>query len=265
MQKYSTARIADSDITAINFRDTVSSIENIILNRQREYICVCNTHSVVMAGNDATFQKALDHAAICTPDGMPIVWALKLYGYSDQDRVDGPNLTLKLCELSMRKKYRLFLYGGKEDTLMRLRAKLEVIYPGITISGSYSPPFRKLTELEDSEVVNLINSSQADIVFVSLGCPKQELWMYEHRDQINGVMIGVGAAFDYIVGNIKRPPLLFQRLGLEWLFRLLSEPRRLWARYAYNNPVYIYRFIKSYKRNKKYTLDQRESLNRGSF
>lgn len=252
--KYNVGKIINSNISTLSFKETVSAIETWISKRQKKYVCICNTHSVVTASNDITFEEVLNEAGLCTPDGMPLVWALRSYGYTEQERVDGPNLMLKLCELSIVKKYKIFLYGGTKETLEELTQTLLKQYDGIEIVGTHSPPFRQLTQEEDNEVMNMINSTEADIVFVSLGCPKQEYWMYHHRDRINGIMIGVGAAFDFITGRIKRPPMLFQRLGLEWLFRLFKEPKRLWKRYAYNNPVYVYRFLKTYRKNKNIAM-----------
>ncbi|PFR30837.1 glycosyltransferase [Bacillus cereus] len=255
-QEIKFGRIADADIAALDFHETTNKIESWILNQENNYVCVCNTHSVVTSGNDQLFHKALDNAGLCVPDGMPLVWALKAYGYKNQDRVDGPNLMLKLCELSALKGYKIFLYGGTDETLEALEVELNQRFLNVKIIGKYSPPFRKLEKNEEQEIIHMINSTKPDLVFVSLGCPKQEIWMFNHKDKIDGVMLGVGAAFEFIIGNIKRPPLVFQKLGLEWLFRLMSEPKRLWKRYAYNNPVYIYRFLKNYKKNKRYTIKQ---------
>lgn len=252
--KYNVGKIINSNISTLSFKETVSAIEAWINKKQKKYVCICNTHSLVTASDDIIFEEVLNRAGLCTPDGMPLVWALKSYGYTEQERVDGPNLMLKLCELSTVKKYKIFLYGGTKETLDELTQTLLKQYDGIEIVGTHSPPFRQLTEEEDTAVVNMINSTEADIVFVSLGCPKQEYWMYHHRDRINGIMIGVGAAFDFITGRIKRPPIIFQKLGLEWLFRLLKEPKRLWKRYAYNNPVYVYRFMKTYRKNKNMAM-----------
>lgn len=261
--KYSFGRIITSPITALTFKQTIDELEKWVLAQQKRYVCICNTHSVVTASNDSLFETALTNADICTPDGMPLVWALRSYGFVDQDRVDGPNLMLKLCELSSAKRYRVFLYGGTDETLQQLVQRLSNLFPSLEIAGSYSPPFRSLTDSEDAQIVDMINSAKADFIFVGLGCPKQEIWMYRHRDNINGVMIGVGAAFDFITGNKKRCPEFMQRIGMEWLFRLMSEPGRLWKRYAYNNPVYIYRFIKTYKKNKKHTLTNNNLLQGG--
>jgi N-acetylglucosaminyldiphosphoundecaprenol N-acetyl-beta-D-mannosaminyltransferase len=248
--------ILKSKIAAISFRETIDIIENWIYNKKSKYVCICNTHSLVTAYNDSFFNDVLNNAGLCTPDGMPLVWALKLYGYKNQERVDGPNLMLKLCELAPQKNFKIFLYGGKQDTLERLEKKLKEDFNGINIVGKYSPPFRNLTDDEEREIREMINNSNADLIFVSLGCPKQEIWMYRQKDYIKGVMIGVGAAFDFIVGDIKRPPVIFQKLGLEWFFRLIAEPKRLWKRYAYNNPMFIYNFIKTFRSNKKRTMQE---------
>ncbi|PKG23704.1 WecB/TagA/CpsF family glycosyltransferase [Niallia nealsonii] len=247
-------KIIKTNITALTFNQTIDVIEGWIKNKKNDYVCVCNTHSLVTADEDEEFEEVLNNAGICTPDGMPLVWALKKYGYINQDRVDGPNLMLKLCELALLNGYRVYLYGGTNDNLNKLEKDLKNRFKGINIVGKYSPPFRELSKQEDDEIIDMINSTNPDLVFVSLGCPKQETWMYKHRNSINGIMLGVGAAFEFIIGNIKRPPIIFQKLGLEWLFRLISEPKRLWKRYAYNNPVYVYRFLQTYKKNKNYTI-----------
>lgn len=259
MKNNSFAHVLNSKITALDFKDTVEYIEHCInTNDKQKYVCVCNTHSLVTASNDAKFNDALENADICTPDGMPLVWALRMFGFENQDRVDGPNLMLKLCEEAAKKKYKVYFYGGTEETLERLEKKLKELYTDIDVVGSYSPPFRDLDEQELNQVHNHINQSNADLVFVSLGCPKQELWMHENSPHINGILLGVGAAFNFIIGDIKRPPLLFQKMGLEWFFRLLTEPRRLWKRYLYNNTAYIYKFLVTYKKNKKRNMIQQK-------
>ncbi|MFC7371384.1 WecB/TagA/CpsF family glycosyltransferase [Fictibacillus iocasae] len=248
--------ILNSKISANNFKSTITTIKNWVNAKEKnKYICVCNTHSLVSASKDKYFSSALEKADICTPDGMPLVWALKMYGFKEQDRVDGPNLMLKLCEESAMNNFKIYLYGGTEETLKRLEFKLKSLYMGIQIVGTYSPPFRQLSEEENELIRNNINQSNADLVFVSLGCPKQEMWMYENSSQINSILIGVGAAFNFIIGEIKRPPLILQKLCLEWLFRLLYEPKRLWKRYLYNNTLYILKFISTYSRNKKKNMN----------
>jgi N-acetylglucosaminyldiphosphoundecaprenol N-acetyl-beta-D-mannosaminyltransferase len=176
---------------------------------------------------------------MATPDGAPIAWMLRRTGFPDQKRINGPDLMLRYCEFAQDSGDSIFLYGATEETLKLLEGKLSAAFPRLRIAGVYSPPFRPLTEQEDYEVVQRINNSGAGTVWVSLGCPKQEVWMSEHKGRINAVMIGVGAAFDYHAGTIKRAPVFFQKNGLEWLFRFCAEPRRLWKRYLVTNTLFV--------------------------
>ncbi|MEK4012833.1 WecB/TagA/CpsF family glycosyltransferase [Peribacillus sp. FSL M8-0224] len=250
------AYILNSKVTALRFEEIVKKIENWVdMDDKQKYVCVCNTHSLVTAAEDEKFNQVLDNAEICTPDGMPLVWALKAVGYKEQDRVDGPNLMLKLCEQAEIKGYKVYFYGGTEEVLDRLNKHLLHLYPNLQVVGTYSPPFRSLSDEEKKEINNRINASSADLVFTSLGCPKQELWMYENSKAINSILLGVGAAFNFIIGDIKRPPAIFQKIGLEWLFRLICEPKRLWKRYLYNNTRYIYYYAKTFNKNKVKTLN----------
>ncbi|WKA57750.1 WecB/TagA/CpsF family glycosyltransferase [Planococcus shenhongbingii] len=246
--------VLDAKISARTFNETLALISQWGQLKAQKYVCVCNTHSLVTGYHNAAFKTVLAHSDLCVPDGMPLVFALRRLGFRKQDRVDGPNLMLALCDEAAKKGYRIFLFGGTEKNLARLEKKLTMDFPGIQISGSLSPPFRDLAEQEEEEIRQYINSKKADFVFVSLGCPKQETWMYRNRESINGVMIGVGAAFDFIVGDIKRPPLFFQKIGLEWLFRLIAEPKRLFKRYAYNNPAFLIGYIKTFKKDKRNTF-----------
>lgn len=204
------------------------------------YICVTSVHGVIMAQDDPEVAMVLNEADIATPDGMPVVWAMRSFGYRQQQRVYGPTLMLEICRSAEQAGDRIFLYGGREDTLPVLIERLLQKFPRLKIAGSYSPPFRALTEEEDRLVRDTINESQADIVFVGISTPKQEKWMYEHRGYFPGVtLIGVGAAFDFHAGRTKQAPAWMQRNGLEWLFRLSSEPTRLWRRYILVTPRFI--------------------------
>jgi N-acetylglucosaminyldiphosphoundecaprenol N-acetyl-beta-D-mannosaminyltransferase len=208
-------------------------------------------HSVVTAAQNSEFAKALNRADMATPDGAPVAWMLRRLGSKGQQRINGPDLMWRFCDASQSsdscergngKKAEapaIFLYGSTDGTLTMLKAKLLTAFPALKIAGMYSPPFRALTEAEDAAVVDAINASGARVVFVSLGCPKQELWMEAHRGRIQAVMIGVGAAFDYHAGTIKRAPRWMQDCGLEWLHRLASEPRRLWKRYLVTNTLFV--------------------------
>ena len=204
------------------------------------YICVTSVHGVITAFRRPAVRATLNSADIATPDGMPIVWALRSFGVKNQTRVYGPTLMIKMCEQAARLGQRLFFYGGREDTLGALRKRLTGRFPGLIIAGSYAPPFRPLTPAEDAQCTQRIIESDADIVFVGISTPKQERWMADHRERLPGViLVGVGAAFDFHAARVKQAPQWMQQAGLEWLFRLLMEPRRLWRRYILETPLFL--------------------------
>jgi N-acetylglucosaminyldiphosphoundecaprenol N-acetyl-beta-D-mannosaminyltransferase len=210
------------------------------VNARAHYICVTSVHGVIMAQDDPAIATVLNAADIATPDGMPLVWALRSFGVSGQQRVYGPTLMLELCRDAARTGARIFLYGGREATLPVLCARLQEQFPALQISGSYSPPFRPLTTEENEYVELLIRRADPDLLFVGISTPKQETWMYSHRSAFPGVtMIGVGAAFDFHAGRTRQAPSWMQRNGLEWLFRLLVEPARLWRRYLLITPRFL--------------------------
>jgi N-acetylglucosaminyldiphosphoundecaprenol N-acetyl-beta-D-mannosaminyltransferase len=205
-----------------------------------QYVCVTSVHEIMVARDDPEFAMILSQADIVTPDGMPIVWALRSFGVSGQPRVYGPTLMLRICERAAHSGLRIFLYGGRKDTLPVLESRLCKQFPGLIIAGSYSPPFRPLTDAEEVEIVKRIQGSDADIVFVGIGAPKQERWMHQHLGCFPGVtLIGVGAAFDFHAGRTRQAPAWMQHGGLEWLFRLGTEPARLWKRYLLITPRFL--------------------------
>lgn len=206
---------------------------------ERRYVCAANVHMVMEAYDSAEFQRIVNAAALVTPDGMPLVWMLRRLGYPDQQRVYGPDLTLHVAHEAVKKGVPVGLYGSSPETIQAFQRFLETEYPGIQVQYAYSPPFRELTREEDAQVVRDINNSGARILFVGLGCPKQERWMAAHLNYLNLVMLGVGVAFDFHAGHKLQAPGWMQKIGLEWLFRLLTEPRRLWQRYLYNNPRFM--------------------------
>lgn len=216
--------------------------------RTSRYVCVSNVHAVVTARSDNRLRAAINGADMATPDGMPLAWLISKRGDTHQERISGTELTHKICAEAARHGVPIYLFGSTGDTLRKLQATLLGQYPQLTISGSYSPPFRPLSQAEDDEVVGRINSLSPGIVFVGLGCPKQEIWMAEHRGRIHGVMIGIGAAFEFIAGTVRRPPLWMQKTGMEWLGRLLMEPRRLWKRYFVTNSIFIALVAKEFLR-----------------
>jgi N-acetylglucosaminyldiphosphoundecaprenol N-acetyl-beta-D-mannosaminyltransferase len=189
---------------------------------------------------DAAVLRILNAADIATPDGMPVVWALRSLGVKNQQRVYGPTLMLRLCEEAAKTGFRLFLFGGRSEALSGLERNLKARWPLLDICGTYSPPFRPLNPGEQREICERILSSGADLIFVGISTPKQEFWMWENRNSFPGVvMIGVGAAFDFHSGRVKQAPAWMQQCGLEWAFRLGMEPRRLWKRYLLVTPLFL--------------------------
>lgn len=226
-------------IAAISWVDALAKIFQWSLSRESRVVCICNVHSVVTASQDEAFGRVVHEADMATPDGAPVAWMLRRLGHAEQQRINGPDLMWRYCEQAQSRAEPLFFYGSSEETLATLKVKLLAAFPALNIAGAISPPFRTLTNDEDEAIVAQINASGAGVVFVSLGCPKQELWMAAHRGRIHAVMIGVGAAFDYHAGTIQRAPKWMQDGGLEWLHRLASEPRRLWRRYLVTNTLFV--------------------------
>ena len=206
--------------------------------RQSAYVTICNVHVVVTASRDPAYRSVISDSDMATPDGAPIAWMLRRLGYRNQPRISGPDLMWELCERSVQERLPVFFYGSTDATLSLLKRRLNETFPDLKIAME-SPPFRTLSVEEDAAAVERINASGAGFVFVGLGCPKQERWMASHRGIINAVMIGVGAAFDFHAGTVKRAPQWMQDHGLEWLHRLASEPGRLWKRYLVTNTLFV--------------------------
>jgi N-acetylglucosaminyldiphosphoundecaprenol N-acetyl-beta-D-mannosaminyltransferase len=233
------ANVLTAPIDVLTWEDALKRLSDWASRYESRYVCICNVHSVVTAGQDDSFGRAVAEADMATPDGAPVAWMLRRLGFSDQQRINGPDLMWKYCGQAAQTEEPIYLYGGIPETLTILQRRLLETFPGLKIAGAYSPPFRPLTDAEDNQVVEQINASGAGTVWVSLGCPKQEKWMAAHRGRVNAVMIGVGAAFDYHAGTINRAPVWMQNFGLEWLHRLCSEPGRLWKRYLVTNTLFI--------------------------
>lgn len=207
--------------------------------RESRYVTICNAHVVVTASRDSDYLAVISGSDMATPDGAPVAWMLRRVADDAQRRISGPDLMWKLLERSAENGLPVYFYGSMPDTLAQLCAVVERTFPGLKVTGTCSPPFRALSDVEDAEHVRHINESGAGLVFVGLGCPKQECWMAEHRGRVSAVMLGVGAAFDFHAGTVKRAPEWMQRNGLEWLHRLFSEPRRLWRRYLVTNTQFV--------------------------
>lgn len=236
--------ILEAFVEALTWDEAVSRIVKWGGAHESRYVCVCNVHSVVTTTQDIEFKVAVNNADMATPDGAPVAWALRRLGHEGQERINGPDLMMKYLAEAERSRQVVFFYGSTEATLSRLRTALLRRFPNLRIGGICAPPFHPLNKEEDDRIIRLINDSGAHVVFVGLGCPKQEKWMAAHRGRIHAVMIGVGAAFDYHSGMVRRAPLWWQRHGLEWLYRLASEPRRLFKRYMVTNTLFIFGFMR---------------------
>jgi N-acetylglucosaminyldiphosphoundecaprenol N-acetyl-beta-D-mannosaminyltransferase len=226
-------------VSGINMSDAIATIESWIERRMLNYVCITGAHGVLESRRDARLRDIHNRAGMVTPDGIPLVWMSRWLGARRVERVYGPDLMREISARSPARGYRHFYYGGAPGVAEQLTAALVAANPGLNVVGTLCPPFRALTPEEDKRVVEQINAVMPDIVWVGLSTPKQEHWMAAHFGRINSpVMIGVGAAFDFLAGTKRQAPRWMQRNGLEWLFRLCAEPRRLWRRYAYIVPVF---------------------------
>lgn len=222
----------------------VDTISGWVPKRKGRYICVSNVHMCMEVLDDQVFEKNVNGADMTVADGRPIFWAQKLLGCKKAGQVRGAELMLELCRLAPSRGWKIGVYGGARETLDLLDERLKQTCPGINLAYLHSPPFRELSEEELAEDINQISLSCVDILFVAIGCPKQEKWMAENTIKLSSVNIGVGAAIDFLAGRKKMAPDWLGKIGMEWLFRLLCEPRRLWRRYFYHNPRFIYYFMR---------------------
>ena len=237
MSTIKTCRIQGVNIAVTNMAQTVQYIENNLEKLRGKYICVSNVHTTVMAHDNPAYRNVQNSAAIALPDGKPLSVVSRKRGYTEAERVTGPDLMGELFARENGLKH--FFYGDKEETLQILQQKLKEKYPDIQIAGMISPPFRSLSQEEEKAYIQQINDSGADIIWIGLGAPKQENWMYEHQGMLHGVMIGVGAGFSYHAGLIKRAPEWMQKMSLEWLYRLMQDPVRLFKRYFTTNLKFL--------------------------
>jgi N-acetylglucosaminyldiphosphoundecaprenol N-acetyl-beta-D-mannosaminyltransferase len=229
-----------------NYRDVVGKLVQLGQSRQTSYVCVANVHMLVEGNQDTNFASLVNLADMVTPDGMPLVWGIKLLYGINQDRVAGMDLLPELLRASENEELTVFFYGGTESMLQLTDQYLATHFPGLEKKHFFSPPFRPLTEIEEEEIVHQINSSGANFVFVALGCPKQEKWMASMKGRIHACMIGIGGALPVMIGMQKRAPKWMQKTGLEWLYRLLQEPQRLFKRYAVTNSMFIWLLLKAW-------------------
>lgn len=235
--------------TYVNVGSKESFIEEIITlseNNSSSYVCLCNVHMLIEANDSKEFSCVVNGADLVLPDGQPVATGLSLLYDIQQSRVPGMDLIKILFGEIEERKSSVFLYGSTQDVLNKIRQKAETEFINLNIVGTLSPPFRALTEDEESLMIYEINKDNPDFVLVALGCPKQEIWMSKHKGKINACMIGLGGAFPVYAGEVSRAPEIMQKYGLEWLYRLIKEPKRLWKRYLYTNTKFIYLFSRQY-------------------
>jgi len=233
------------NVSRVNPEAALQQIYAWIKQKQRTYVCVAPVSTLVDARRDPEYRRAVNAAGMVTPDGMPVVWLARWLGCKDIARTYGPDLMLSVCQQGQEMGVRHFFYGGTQEALRRLQQKLLAAYPKLLIAGSYAPPFRSGVWQEDQDIIDSINGSAADIIWVGLGSPKQDFWMQGHRPRLNApVIVGAGAAFDFCSGAKPQAPKWMQGCGLEWFFRLCCEPRRLWKRYLIGNSLFLIYLIK---------------------
>ena len=243
--------IVTMDVDVSNLDTALISIIKLSSHAKGAYICVSNVHMCMETFDSLPFRKVVNRADFVIADGRPISWAQQLMGHDRARQVRGQDIMSALCEKSNNSELSVGFYGGSSEAVLeKIQHNLKQQFPNIKITYAYAPPFRALSDEEDGQLIESINSANVDILFVGIGCPKQEYWMSEHRASLNCVMLGVGAAFDFIAGNKKYAPRWVQKIGLEWLFRLLSEPKRLWMRYLKQNPRFIYYFARQLIKHK---------------
>lgn len=260
MKKPFTNRILGVNIAITNMQETVNLIMDHLEDIRGQFICLSNVHTTVMAEKDAEYRKIQNSAFLALPDGSPLALVQRLRGYRSAEQVAGPDLMPALWKATEHTAYSHYFYGSTPETIEALQKNLGSRYPGLKIAGMEAPPFRPLTEEEDRQAVERINASGADFVWVGLGAPKQEKWMYEHRGRIHGVMFGVGAGFDFHAGTVKRAPDWMRRHYLEWLYRLVQDPKRLWKRYVQTNGKFLLLSVKDAFVWKKYTDKDKKNL-----
>jgi N-acetylglucosaminyldiphosphoundecaprenol N-acetyl-beta-D-mannosaminyltransferase len=235
-----TCNILGVEVAAINMEWLLDFTHKNIKSLSGDYMCVSNVHTTVISYEDKDYCAVQNGGIMAIPDGGPLSSVGHRRGYKNMQRTTGPSYMGEILKESAEKGYRHYFYGSTEETLEKLHRVLKREYPGLRIAGMYSPPFRPMTEEEDKAVVERINETRPDFVWIGLGAPKQEKWMAAHQGKINGFMVGVGAGFDYFVGNISRAPEWMQKRNLEWMYRLKQDPKRLFKRYWHTNTRFIW-------------------------
>jgi N-acetylglucosaminyldiphosphoundecaprenol N-acetyl-beta-D-mannosaminyltransferase len=246
-------------VSAINLALAETIVAQALDTKTKGYICVTGVHGVSEAQHEPAFRHILNQAFLNTPDGMPMVWMGHLQGFSHMGRVYGPDLMLLLCTLSEKRGYSHFFYGGAPGVAEELSRKLRERFPQLKVAGIYTPPFRALNEGEERDLISQVTAAKPDLFWVGLSTPKQEKFMAQYLGRLEATLfIGVGAAFDFHAGRVRQAPRWMQRSGLEWSFRLICEPRRLWKRYLKNNPLFVARAFLQLAGLRKYPLPEQK-------
>lgn len=253
-------KILGTNINVTDMEKTIAYLEDNLENLRGKYVCVSNVHTTVMGFRDPDYRRVQNQAAMALPDGKPLSIVSKTRGFDDAKRVPGPDLMPRIFELSKETGYRHYFYGSREETLKELEKNLKERYPYLQIAGMYAPPFRELTKEEDEQIIQQINEARPDFIWVALGAPKQEKWMNAHMDKFCGIMFGVGAAFDFHAGTVKRAPKWMQELCLEWFYRILQDPVRLIPRYLSTNITFLWNVHRETKKICKIKKLNKESL-----
>ncbi|MBE9178843.1 WecB/TagA/CpsF family glycosyltransferase [Oculatella sp. LEGE 06141] len=239
-----TVKIVSSPVTALPFNEQIEHILKWANEHLSKTVCVANVHMLIEAHWQKELCTVLENSDLVTPDGMPLVWMMKLLGVRKQNRVAGMDILVALCQQAPERNVSIFFVGSETEILEAMRVRLKREFPHLQIAGMEPLPFRPMTPEEDEALIQKVNDSQAGIVAVSLGCPKQEYWMGQHKGKIQSVMIGLGGVFPVYAGIHKRAPFWVREMGLEWLYRLVQEPRRLWKRYTKTIPPFVWLALK---------------------
>jgi N-acetylglucosaminyldiphosphoundecaprenol N-acetyl-beta-D-mannosaminyltransferase len=248
LPEISTRPVLGIDVAVIDYQGSMDFMDAMVAGQHRGYVCAVPVHAVMVAQADDVMADAIAGATLIVPDGMPLVWAMNMMGERLSDRVYGPELMQRYCQRSAEKGHRVWLYGGRDQgSLLQLAQNLRRRYPNLKIAGGYAPPFRSLTDDEEDEIAEMINAAKPDVVWCGIGVPKQEKWMARMRPKVEApVLVGVGAAFDFIAGRVSQAPRWMQERGLEWTYRIAQEPARLLPRYVFYNPQFVVAFARQH-------------------
>lgn len=233
-------KIVSLNVNVVNHESAIRRIHELVERQNGGYVCFSTVHMIMESFDNPEYGERVNAADLIIPDGMPLVWMQKFQGKKQASRVRANDLMISLCAYASRENLKVGFYGGRQEVIDGILKRAKNDFPNLKISYAFSPPFRPLTPEEDAEITRKINESGTQILFMGLGCPKQENWMAAHKEKLSSVMLGVGASFDFYAGNVKESPEWMGKLGLEWLYRLTQEPKRLWRRYLMLNPRFMW-------------------------